>query len=152
LISPVADFQPLALRLPAFIGSTGGETIACPYVDFHNHFGFFPPLAGITTVKQIRENAFDIKATGRLNRLYVELLKHNPEWDTEARREDLNHFFARLIFCFFAEDTHIFDEMRQFTDTIERMTAPDGANTHEVLSELFRAMNIPRGERAAIFC
>ena len=70
---------------------------------FHDHFGFFLPLAGITTVKQIRENAFDIKATGRLNRLYVELLKENPDWDTAARRQDLNHFFARLIFCFFAE-------------------------------------------------
>ncbi len=55
--------------------STGGETLACAYPDFSDHFGFFLALAGITTVKQIRENAFDIKATGRLNRLYVELLK-----------------------------------------------------------------------------
>jgi hypothetical protein len=51
-----------------------GETIVCAYPDFHNHFGFFLPLAGITTVKQIRENAFDIKATGRLNRLGVRVL------------------------------------------------------------------------------
>ncbi|MGB7414931.1 MAG: type IIL restriction-modification enzyme MmeI, partial [Thermosynechococcaceae cyanobacterium] len=58
-----------------------GETVACDYPDFHDHFGFFLPLAGITTVKQIRENAFDIKATGRLNRLYIELLKENPDWD-----------------------------------------------------------------------
>jgi hypothetical protein len=35
-----------------------GETVACDYPDFQNHFGFFLPLAGITTVKQIRENAF----------------------------------------------------------------------------------------------
>ncbi len=32
-----------------------GETIACDYADFPNHFGFFLPLAGISTVKQIRE-------------------------------------------------------------------------------------------------
>ena len=63
-----------------------GETVACAYADFPDHFGFFLPLAGITTVKQIRENAFDIKATGRLNRLYIELLKENPDWDTAARR------------------------------------------------------------------
>jgi hypothetical protein len=37
-----------------------GETIACNYPDFHDHFGFFLALAGITTIKQIRENAFDI--------------------------------------------------------------------------------------------
>jgi hypothetical protein len=71
------------------------------YPDFPDHFGFFLPLAGITTVKQIRESAFDIKATGRLNRLYVELLKDNPDWGTEERRHDMNHFMARLIFCFF---------------------------------------------------
>ena len=100
-----------------------GETVACAYADFHDHFGFFLPLAGITTVKQIRENAFDIKAPSRLNRLYIELLKDNPEWSSEKRREDLNHFMARLIFCFFAEDTAIFHGDRLFTGTIEQMTA-----------------------------
>ena len=100
-----------------------GETVVCAYADFHDHFGFFLPLAGITTVKQIRENAFDIKATSRLNRLYIELLKDNPEWATAARREDLNHFMTRLIFCFFAEDTAIFHGDRLFTGTIEQMTA-----------------------------
>jgi hypothetical protein len=125
-----------------------GETVACAYADFHNHFGFFLPLAGITTVKQIRENAFDIKATSRLNKLYIELLKENPEWGTAARREDLNHFMARLIFCFFAEDTAIFGEKARFTATVERMSARDSSDTHEVLSELFRAMNTSPSERA----
>lgn len=37
-----------------------GETVACDYKDFPNHFGFFLTLAGITTVKQIRESSFDI--------------------------------------------------------------------------------------------
>ena len=104
---------------------------------------FFLPLAGITTVKQIRENAFDIKATGRLNRLYVELLKENPDWDKAERREDLNHFMARLIFCFFAEDTNIFHSDGLFTATVVQMSASDSSNTHEVLSELFRAMSTP---------
>lgn len=120
-----------------------GETLACEFRDFHNHFGFFLPLAGISTVRQIRENAFDIKATGRLNRLYIELLKDNPEWTTAARREDLNHFMARLIFCFFAEDTSIFPSESLFTATVEQMSARDSSNTHEVISELFRAMNTP---------
>ena len=52
-----------------------GETVACAYRDFPDHFGFFLPLAGITTVQQVRESSFDIRATSRLNRLYVELLK-----------------------------------------------------------------------------
>ncbi|MFZ9736398.1 MAG: class I SAM-dependent DNA methyltransferase [Prochlorotrichaceae cyanobacterium] len=124
-----------------------GETIACAYPDFHNHFGFFLPLAGITTVKQIRENAFDIKATGRLNRLYTELLKDNPDWDKSDRQEVMNHFMARLIFCFFAEDTHIFNRENLFTGTVEQMSDRDSANTHEVIAELFRAMCTPPDDR-----
>jgi len=123
--------------------------IVCPFADFPDHFGFFLPLAGISTVKQIRESAFDIKATGRLNRLYVELLKDNPEWGTAERRHDMNHFMARLIFCFFAEDTDIFVKADQFTATIEQMSAPDSTNTHEVISTLFRAMNTKAEERDA---
>jgi hypothetical protein len=126
-----------------------GGTVACAYPDFHDHFGFFLPLAGITTVRQISENAFDIKATGRLNRLYIELLKDNPEWSSEKRREDLNHFMARLIFCFFAEDTAIFHGERRFTATIEQMSARDSSDTHLVLAEIFRAMNTKLAERAA---
>jgi len=125
-----------------------GETVACAYADFPNHFGFFLPLAGITTVKQIRESSFDIRATGRLNRLYVELLKDNPDWGAANRRPDMNHFMARLIFCFFAEDTHIFNGEGLFTATIEQMSARDSSNTHEVIGELFRAMNTPIGQRA----
>ena len=125
-----------------------GESLACEFADLANHFGFFLPLAGITTVRQIRENAFDIKATSRLNRLYVELLRDNPDWDTAQRREDLNHFFARLIFCFFAEDTGIFRGDDLFTATIEQMS--DGTNAHEILSELFRAMNTsPEARKSA---
>lgn len=126
-----------------------GETVVCDYADFHNHFGFFLALAGITTVKQIRENAFDIKATGQLNRLYIELLKVNPDWDKDERREEMNHFMARLIFCFFAEDTNIFHSEGLFTAVIARMSAADASNTHEVLSELFRAMSLPLKEREA---
>lgn len=129
-----------------------GEVIVCDYPEFHDHFGFFLPLAGISTVKQIRESAFDIKATGRLNRLYVELLKDNPEWGTAERRHDMNHFMARLIFCFFAEDTDIFREADQFTATIDRMSEKDSSNTHEIISELFRSMNtkIEDREKAGI--
>lgn len=120
---------------------TTGETVACAYPDFPDHFGFFLPLAGITTVKQVRESSFDIRATSRLNRLYVELLKDNPEWGTAKRRRDMNHFMARLIFCFFAEDTDIFNGAGLFTTTIEQMSAKDSSNTHQVIGELFRAMN-----------
>ena len=127
---------------------TTGETIACRYTDFPDHFGFFLPLAGISTVKQIRESAFDIRATSRLNRLYVELIKDNPDWGSAEKRHDMNHFMARLIFCFFAEDTDIFVSDNLFTATIDQMADRDGSNTHEVIGEIFRAMNTAIPKRA----
>lgn len=127
----------------------GGDVIACAYADLPRHFATFLPLAGISTVKEIKNNPIDVKATGRLNKLYVELLKDNPDWATEERRHELNQFMARLIFCFFAEDTGIFRE-NQFTATVTQMShAGHGTgdeqwgNTHEVLTELFRAMDTP---------
>ncbi len=128
---------------------TGGETVACAFKDFPDHFGFFLPLAGISTVRQISENAFDIRATSRLNRLYVELLKDNPEWGTAERRHDMNKLMARLIFCFFAEDTDIFVGRGRFTETVRQMGAKDSSNTHEVIATLFRTMNTKREDRVA---
>ncbi len=154
--------SPATIRAKAkFVLATDGETfeaedltsddppVACAYSDFPNHFGFFLTLAGITTVKQIRESSFDIRATSRLNRLYVELLKDNPEWGTAERRHDMNHFMARLIFCFFAEDTDIFRSNGLFTAAVEQMSARDASNTHEVIGEIFRAMNTRPTDRMA---
>ena len=45
-----------------------GDTIACAYTEFPDHFGFFLPLAGITTVKQLRDSSFDIRATSQIGR------------------------------------------------------------------------------------
>ncbi|UQW73791.1 N-6 DNA methylase [Pseudomonas avellanae] len=52
-----------------------------------------------------------------------------------------------LVFCFFAEDTDIFIGDSLFTRTMERYSERDGSNTHQVLSEIFRAMNIKDVER-----
>lgn len=124
--------------------------VICDYAQFPNHFGFFLPLAGISTVSQIRESAFDVRATGRLNKLYIELRKHNPDWDVPERQREMNHFMARLIFCFFAEDTSIFDGNSLFTAWVEKMSEPDGSNVHEVIEHIFSAMNTRGEDRKAL--
>lgn len=128
----------------------GGDVIACAYADLPRYFATFLPLAGISTVKEIKNNPIDVKATGRLNKLYVTLLNDNPDWATEERRHALNQFMARLIFCYFAEDTGIFNGEGLFTATVAKMSeAGHGSgdaqwgNTHEVLQHLFLAMETP---------
>ncbi len=154
-LQALRDSPKTASAKAKFILATDGETlqaedvtsddppIACAFADFPNHFGFFLPLAGITTVKQIRESSFDIRATGRLNKLYVELLKDNPDWATAERRPDMNHFMARLIFCFFAEDTDIFRSEGLFTSTVTQMSAGDTGGSHQIIENIFQAMNTP---------
>lgn len=144
-----------------FLLATDGETveaedlvsdeppIACAYADLPRHFGFFLPMAGISTVKEIKNNPIDVKATGRLNRLYVQLLKDNPSWASEEKRPQLNQFMAQLIFCFFAEDTDIFHGSYKFTPTVQRMTDGLSDNTQAVIAELFRAMGTKPEDRTA---
>ena len=118
-----------------------GDTLACDYTETPQHFGFFLPLAGISISRELKDNPFDIRATARLNRLYTRLLQDNPDWARADRREHMNRFMARLIFCFFAEDTNIFQESNLFTNTVKCMSAPDSSNTHEIITEIFRALN-----------
>lgn len=40
-----------------------GETVTSDYTDFPNHFGLFLPLAGISTIKEIKDNPIDVRAT-----------------------------------------------------------------------------------------
>ncbi len=124
-----------------------GDTIACAYPQFADHFGFFLALAGISTIQEIKDNPVDVRATGRLNKLYLELLRENPDWAGEDRRADMNHFMAQLIFCFFAEDTGIFSRNGLFTQTVEQMSERDSSNTHAVLADIFRAMNLRHSDR-----
>lgn len=124
-----------------------GDVITCTYEDLPNHFVFFWPLAGLSKTKQLSESEFDVRATLRLNKLYVTLRSDNPDWGT--RSHDMNHFMARLIFCFFAEDTDILVGENLFTETVNTFAARDGSNTHEVISEIFRAMNTPIKDRAS---
>jgi len=124
-----------------------GEILSCSFKDIVNHFGFFLPLAGIETTKNLRENSFDIRATSRLNKLYIELLNTNPEWGDQEKKQEMNHFMTRLIFCFFAEDTDIFGYNISFTKTIEEMTIKDSSNTHNIIERIFQVMNIPFNKR-----
>ena len=126
-----------------------GETLACDYANVADYFGVFLPLAGISTLKEIKDNPIDVRATGRLNKLYVELLDDNPEWALAERRCDMNHFMARLIFCFFAEDTDIFAGDDLFTKTVDQVSERDGSNTDAVLETIFKAMNIKLADRAS---
>jgi len=137
-----------------FIFATDGETVAsenlntgdhlaCDFDKLGENFTFFLPLAGIYFTAEIKNQDVDIKATARLNKLYMELLKENPDWTTPERRHDLNQFMARLIFCFFAEDTDIFLGNDLFTNTIKKLSDSRSGNVSQLIYDLFEVMDSP---------
>lgn len=127
-----------------------GTPIACPIQELPEHLGELLPLGGIETVSFRGENTIDVRATNQLNKLYLELLKTNPAWAEAEKSDAMNHFMARMIFCFFAEDTQIFPGEHAFSKKIIDMSAPDASDLHERLQEAFYAMNFPENapERA----
>jgi hypothetical protein len=70
---------------------TSGETAACAFKDFPDHFGFFLPLGGISTVRQISENAFDIHGTDQ--REFYQLLTYKDDVDLNAKLAEWEAFY-----------------------------------------------------------
>lgn len=142
---------------PRFAFSTDGEDVYCcdlktdqaidvSYKKLNDHFLFFLPLANIERYEVPAENPADIKATGRVAKLYDAILEANGDWIERDYTHDLNQFMTRLLFCLFSEDTSIF-EKDIFTSTLMNMTQEDGSDTTAVLDLIFESMNTKPEER-----
>lgn len=102
-------------------------------------FQFFYPLAGVEKFRAVSENIADIKAAEKMAKLYDEIRLYN-EISSQDNVHDLNIFMSRLLFCFFAEDTGIFEESL-FTGSIKRFTKDDGSDLSEYLDASFNIMD-----------
>lgn len=103
-------------------------------------FAFFYPLMDVERVHYVEESPADVKAAEKLAKLHDELRAYN-EFRSDSDLHDLNIFISRLLFCFFAEDTGIF-ENNLFTGSIQRYTKPDGSDLTQYLDESFNVMDL----------
>ncbi len=126
-----------------------GDTLHCAFAELGDHFGFFMPAAGKERYRAAEENPVDVKAAGKLAKLYDALIRRNPDWATEARRHDMNQLMTRLIFCLFAEDVGIFPD-DQFSRLIFTHSGDKGEGMREVLINAFTAMNTPQDHREGL--
>lgn len=128
-----------------------GENKVFPIRDIDKHFTFFLPWAGMEKAQYTSEAHADVKAAERMGKLFDELLQANPDLiDEQHGRHALNVFFTRLLFCFFAEDTGIFDDS-QFTTAVGSHTQADGSDVQEFLTDLFNALDAERPEDKASY-
>ncbi|WP_206497658.1 class I SAM-dependent DNA methyltransferase [Rhodococcus sp. KRD175] len=117
------------------------ENKVFPIRDIAKHFTFFLPWAGMEKAQYTSEAHADVKAAERMGKLFDELLAANPNLIHQAHgRHALNVFFTRLLFCFFAEDTGIFDD-NQFTTAVGSHTQADGSDVAAFLTDLFAALD-----------
>lgn len=93
----------------------------------------------VERVHYVEESPADIKAAERLAKLHDELRAYN-EFNSDNDLHDLNIFITRLLFCFFAEDTGIFEE-NLFSASIQQYTKPDGSDLSEYLDAAFNIMD-----------
>ncbi|CAM4342297.1 N-6 DNA methylase [Paenibacillus alkaliterrae] len=122
-----------------------GDTLDIEIKNIGKRFDFFLPWAGLEKAQLQIENPADVKAAERMAKLYDEIKKDNPT-KTETEVHSLNVFLARLLFCFFAEDTGIFEE-GLFTKSIASHTQTDGSDLNRYLDNLFNFLDTNEKER-----
>jgi len=119
-----------------------GTTKDIQISELANHHSFFLPLAGSEVYNSSNDNQADRDAAYKMALLYDYLRDENPEiYKSKESIHSLNIFLSRLLFCFFAEDTEIFDEESIFTNTLAQHTNPNGSDTHVFLNDLFKRLN-----------
>jgi type I restriction-modification system DNA methylase subunit len=127
------------------IDTKTGGSLDIPLKDIPKNYDFFLPWAGMEKAQHQEENPADVKAAVKMAKLFDEIKKDNPDNSPEFIHE-LNVFLSRLLFCFFAEDTNIFEDS-QFTNAIESHTQNDGSDLDNYLDKLFTVLNTPNQSR-----
>lgn len=150
------DFEPLSGRYePRYIIATDlhhivakdtikHTTLDIEIKDIDNEVAFFYGWTGNEINEgSADESAADRRAADKMKDLYDEIERENID-DFKANpvefRHDLNVFFSRLLFCFFAEDTGLF-EPKQFTNSIKEYTETDGSDLNLFFEELFKSLD-----------
>lgn len=116
-----------------------GDTLDIPLLELNKKFDFFLPWAGLEKSQAQGENPADVKAAEKMAKLF-DLLRENNPAITAQEIHSQNVFLSRILFCYFAEDTGIF-EPNLFTNHVASHTVVDGADLCDYLSRVFDVMN-----------
>lgn len=124
-----------------------GKNLDIEIKELPNYFDFFLPLAGSEVYNATNDNEADRNASYKMASLYDLLIEENPEiYNSKESIHHLNIFLSRLLFCFFAEDTEIFDQESVFTNTLAQHTVENGSDTHSFLDDLFDRLDSESGK------
>jgi hypothetical protein len=108
--------------------------------ELGKQYAFFLPLAGYEKAVMYSEHPADVKASEKMGRLF-DLIRERNDLSKPEDIHALNVFLTRLLFCFYAEDTGIF-EQGQMTSAIQSTTQEDGLDVDQFFTDLFIVLNL----------
>jgi hypothetical protein len=115
------------------------DTLDVALAELNKKFDFFLPWAGLEKAQAQNENPADVKAAEKMAKLF-DLLRDNNPAITKQEIHAQNVFLSRILFCYFAEDTGIF-EPNLFTNHVASHTVEDGSDLDDYLGKVFDVMN-----------
>lgn len=130
----VTDFETLLAK-----DTKTKETLDIEIKNLSKHYVFFLPWIGMEKAIYVAENPADIKASYKMAKLYDQIISDNANF-LKYDIHDLNIFLSRLLFCFFSEDTGIFQD-DIFTYFLKSYTKQDGSDLSESFKILFEVLN-----------
>lgn len=108
--------------------------------ELHKNYAFFLPLAGYEKAAMYSEHPADLKASEKMAQLF-DLIRERNDLTKPEDVHALNVFLTRLLFCFYAEDTGIFDK-GQMTSALQSCTKDDGSDVDQFFTDLFTVLDL----------
>ena len=118
------------------------ESVAFALADLPNHVEKFGFILGVQKRTFRDQDPVNIKASERVGDL------HDALAASGYTGHDLEQFLVRIVFCFFADDTGIFEPRDIFLDLLENRTREDGSDLGGWLAQLFQVLNTPEDRRS----
>lgn len=120
------------------VDTKSNDTLDIKFSEIPSYINFFLPLTGIESFKSTEESPADRKAATYIGKLYDQIIFDNKN----LLRSDLNLFFSRLLFLYYADDANIF-EKDLFLKTLKVTTDESGDDLDVFLTTLFEVLNSP---------
>ena len=117
------------------------DRVAFTLAELPQHVEKFGFILGVQRRSFRDQDPVNIEASERVGQL------HDALEESGYTGHDLEQFLVRIVFCFFADDTGIFEPRDIFLDLLENRTREDGSDLGGLLSLLFQVLNTPVDER-----
>lgn len=117
------------------------EKVCFALADLPEHIEKFGFILGVQKRTFKDQDPVNIAAVERVG------LLHDALAESGYIGHDLEQFLVRIVFCFFADDTGIFEPRDIFLDYLENRTSEDGSDLGSRLMHLFQTLNTPEDRR-----